>query len=230
MDRLESALIIEDNIEIVESVAFALRVRWPDAKIKSTESGMDGLEIIKNDKPDIIILDLGLSDINGFEVLRRIRLFSDVPVLILTVRADESDIVKGLELGANDYVIKPFKQMELLSRVHVQLRKLSVGGLCDSQIRSGKLTLHPSSRIVELEGRNIPLTPTENIILAALMSNPGQVLTHGALAHTVWGVDYSDSAKSLKVHVSRLRSKLETDTDNPQLILTKPNIGYYLAK
>ena len=116
-------LIIEDDQSIVEAISLALQIIWPDAKLLSTHLGEKGIELLQSENPDVIILDLGLPDISGFEVLKRVRLFSEVPILILTVRSDEADIVKGLEWGADDYVIKPFRQMELLSRIKLVTRR-----------------------------------------------------------------------------------------------------------
>ncbi len=116
-------LIIEDDREIIEAISLAFQIRWPEAKVVSTHCGANGAELVESETPDIVILDLGLPDVNGFEVLRQIRLFSHVPVVILTVRTDEADIVKGLEWGADDYITKPFRQLELLARVKALIRR-----------------------------------------------------------------------------------------------------------
>ncbi|MFC2067664.1 response regulator transcription factor [Chloroflexota bacterium] len=116
-------LLIEDDSDIVEAISLAFQIRWPEAQVISTQSGKKGVGLVESVQPDIVILDLGLPDIDGFTVLRKIRLFSQVPIIIVTVRADESDIIKGLEWGADDYIIKPFRQLELLARVKAQIRR-----------------------------------------------------------------------------------------------------------
>src|ERR1035437_10589731 len=135
-------LIIEDDQQIVEAITLAFQIRWPEAKLVSTPQGEKGIELVENEKPEIVILDLGLPDINGFEVLKQIRLFSDIPILILTARTEESDIVKGLEWGADDYMIKPFRQLELLSRIKALTRR--TGPVAeDRPLTSGQLRFIP---------------------------------------------------------------------------------------
>lgn len=221
-------LIIEDDQEIVEAVSLAFKIRWPEAKLVSTHLGEKGIELVESENPAVVILDLGLPDINGFEVLKQIRLFSAVPILVLTVRSDEADIVKGLEWGADDYVVKPFRQLELLSRVKALTRRLS--HLEESPVVCGQLHFNPSTSQLLYGEKEISLTPTEGRILHHLMKNAGQVVTHSGLAETVWGEDYPDAADSLKVYIRRLREKLEADPGHPQLILTKTGIGYTLTK
>lgn len=229
MRNLNRALIVEDSEEIVEAVTLALQIRWPSAEITSADKGREALEILKKENPDIIILDLGLPDINGFEVLKCLRSFCDIPVVILTVKGDEADIVKGLELGANDYIVKPFRQMEFVSRVYAQFREKSDFGKGQHMV-AGRLSLDLSKRTASIDGRLVYLTPIESSILAMLMRNCGQVVTHETLANEVWGVAYPDSTKSLKVHIHRLREKIEAERSAPQLIQTKACDGYYLNK
>lgn len=221
-------LIIEDAPEIVESVSLAFRIRWPEAKVVAAGLGEKGIEMAETEKPDAVILDLGLPDISGYDVLKEIRLFSDVPVIILTVRGDEADIVKGLEWGADDYIVKPFRQLELLSRIRALLRRQSGEG--ESVLVCGNLSFNPVTSELIFNGKNIGITPTESRILHELIKNPGQVVPHAALAEAIWGDDYPGAADSLKVYVRRLREKLESDSSNPKLILTKPGVGYMLVK
>jgi len=222
-------LIIEDDQEIVEAVSLAFQIRWPEANLVSTNLGEKGLELIENENPDVVILDLGLPDISGFEVLKQTRLFSTVPILILTVRAEEADIVKGLEWGADDYVVKPFRQLELLSRIKALTRR---GGplVEEKPVVCGQLHFDPSTGQLFYGKKEISLTPTEGRILHHLMKNAGQVITHSNLAETVWGEHYPEAADSLKVYIRRLREKLEADPSHPQIILTKAGIGYLLVK
>lgn len=222
-------LIIEDDQAIVEALSLAIQMNWDDAGLLYTHLGEKGIELLQSENPDVIILDLGLPDISGFEVLKRVRLISDVPILILTVRSDEADIVRGLEWGADDYVIKPFRQMELLSRIKLVTRRrgATVEG---TPLVCGQLQLDPATGQFFYGEREINLTPTEGSIMHHLMKNAGRVVTHAGLAEAVWGVDYPDAADSLRVHVRRLRTKLESDPSDPKVILTRAGIGYVLAR
>lgn len=221
-------LIIEDDREIVEAISLALQMRWPEANMVSTRLGAKGVELVESEAPDIVILDLGLPDINGFEVLHQIRLFSNVPTIILTVRSDEADVVKGLEWGADDYITKPFRQMELLARVRSLIRRQSPSE--EELLVCGPLRLNAVTGQLHYDGKEIALTITENRILSHLMKNAGHVVTHSSLAEVVWGDDYPGATDSLKVHIRRLREKIEVDPSHPQLILTRTGIGYFLAK
>ncbi len=222
-------LIIEDDHEIVEVISIAFDIRWSGVKIVSTHLGEKGVELVESENPDVVILDLGLPDISGFDVLKEIRTFSDVPVLILTVRDDEADVVKGLEWGADDYMVKPFRQLELLSRIKALTRRVSPSDR-ETPLVHGELSFDPSTRQLSCGQKEINLTRTEGIILHSLMRNAGQVVTHSTLAEAVWGEDYPDATSALKVHILRLRQKLEVDSSQPKLILTKAGIGYLLAK
>jgi len=184
---------------------------------------------VESESPDLVILDLGLPDISGFEALKEIRLFSVVPVLILTVRSEEADIVKGLEWGADDYIVKPFRQLELLARVKALTRRKGLPGE-DPPLVCGVMRFDPSTRQLVCGDREIGLTCTEGNVLHQLMKNAGHVVTHSHLAEAVWGEEYGGSSDSLKVYIRRLREKLEEDPSHPQLILTKAGVGYLLAK
>lgn len=222
-------LVIEDDQQIVEAITLAFQIRWPEAKLISTQQGEKGIELVENEKPDIVILDLGLPDINGYDVLKQIRMFSDIPILILTARTEESDIVKGLEWGADDYMIKPFRQLELLSRIKALTRRRAT---TDSEvpISVGQLNFNPPTGQLTYNNKEISLTPTEGRILHHLMRNAGQVVTHSSLADAVWGEDYPGAVDSLKVYIRRLREKLEAEPQQPQLILTKAGVGYTMVK
>jgi two-component system KDP operon response regulator KdpE len=222
-------LIIEDDQAIVEAVSLALKISWPEAGLLSTNLGEQGIQLLEKENPDVIVLDLGLPDISGFEVLKRVRLFSSVPILILTVRSDEADIVKGLEWGADDYVVKPFRQMELLSRIKLVTRRRGTG-IEEKPLACGPLQFEPSSGQLFDDGQEIKLTPTEASIIHYLMKNAGRVVTHASLAEAVWGIDYPDAADSLRVHIRRLRTKLEADPGDPRIILTRAGVGYLMAR
>ncbi len=222
-------LVIEDDKDIVEAISLAFQIRWPEAHVIYTHLGETGVELVEKELPDVVILDLGLPDISGFDVLKQVRQFSSVPIIILTVRAEEADIVKGLEWGADDYVIKPFRQLELLSRVQVQMRKRNTA--CEVMpLVCGQLYFDPSARQLRYREKKVSLTATESQIIYQLMRNAGRVVTHADVAEGVWGVDYPGAIDSLKVHIRRLREKLEEDPSHPQLIITKAGVGYSLAK
>lgn len=221
-------LVIEDDKEIVDAISLAFQIRWPEAKVISTRLGQKGVELVESESPDIVILDLGLPDITGFDVLRQIRQFSSVPTIILTVRAEEADVVKGLEWGADDYITKPFRQLELLARVKSMIRRHTPAE--ENTIVFGQLRLDPETAQLQMSDREIALTVTEKNILAHLMKNAGRVVTHSNLAEAIWGDDYPGATDSLKVHIRRLREKIEEDPGKPRIILTKTGIGYFLAR
>ena len=228
--EINKALIVEDSEEVVEVVSLAFQIRWPKIHIITTGRGEEGIELAAGQSFDVVILDLGLPDINGFNVLKEIRTFSDVPVVILTVRDEEKDIVKGLELGADQYVIKPFRQLELISRVLAAVRRNSTL-VKDAIISCGKLTLFPFEHIIEKDGNKINLTNIECTILLKLMKNEGRTVTHDNLAEELWeDSEYREASSTMKVHINRLRKKIEADPENPEIILTKHGLGYFLAK
>ena len=222
-------LIIEDDREIVEVISLAFQIRWPEVKLVSTHLGEKGVELVESENPDVVILDLGLPDTSGYDVLREIRTFSTVPILILTVRGEEPDVVRGLEWGADDYMVKPFRQLELLSRIRALTRRANSSG-GETPLVYGELSFNPTTRQLSCGQKEIEITRTEGTILHQLMRNPGLVVTHSALAEALWGEDYPDATSALKVYILRLRQKLEADPSQPKLILTKSGIGYLLAK
>jgi len=221
-------LVIEDNPSIVETISLAIEMRWLDAKVVSTAQGEQGIDWAESESPDVIILDLGLPDISGFDVLKHIRLFSDVPILILTVRTDEADIVKGLEWGADDYMTKPFKQLELLARLKGVMRRHRPKA--EEPLTCGQLRFEPNSLRLMVGPKETKISRTEGIILEQLMRNSGNVVSYASLAEAMWGLELSAASDSIKVHIHHLRQKIETDPNKPQIILTRPGIGYCIAK
>jgi two-component system KDP operon response regulator KdpE len=194
----------------------------------STHLGEQGVELVEKERPDVVILDLGLPDISGYDVLKKIRAFSRVPVIILTVRGEEADVTRGLEWGADDYMTKPFRQMELLSRIKAVIRRADPAQT-KAVITSGKLSFNSISRQVIYGQKEIDLTRTEGIILSELIKNAGRIVTHSQLAEVVWGEEYPDATESLRVYIRRLRGKIESDPDKPQIIITKAGVGYLLS-
>jgi DNA-binding response OmpR family regulator len=224
-------LIIEDDSKIIESIRFVFQVGWPEVKIISTRHGEEGLEMVENESPQLVILDLGLPDIEGFEVLRQIRLFSNIPVVILTVSGEEENIIKGLELGADEYITKPFKPLELIARVKKALKShLVTKSGAEISLDYGNLRIFVSEQKVQIDNKTIKLTSTESLILKYLASNAGMAVPNEALAEHIWGNTYPDCNKAIRVYIRQLRKKLEKDADNPQLIITRPGIGYMLIK
>lgn len=221
-------LLVEDDREIIDAITLAFKIRWPEAEVVFTRLGRKGIELAESETPDIVIIDLGLPDISGFDVLREIRSFSNVPTIILTVRTDEVDVVKGLEWGADDYIVKPFRQLELLARVKSLIRRQYPSEV--EQLVCGSLRLNTTTGQLYSDGREIALTVTENHILGHLMKNAGHIVTHSSLAEAVWGDDYPGAADSLKVHIRRLREKIEDNPSQPKHILTRTGVGYFLAR
>jgi len=222
-------LVIEDADDVVKVVSLCLELRWPDASILSTAEGGKGLELIEKERPDIVILDLGLPDMDGLDVLREIRRFSEVPVIVLTVRDRDSDIAKGLELGADDYMTKPFSHIELQARVNTVMRRaqgMAAAGN-EGEFSSDNLSINFASREVYLDGQPLRLTPIEYILLYYLVRNAGRVVTHRTLLQKVWGPEYADEpTDTIKVHIQHLRRKLKDDPESPSSILTERGIGY----
>ncbi|MFO8009539.1 MAG: response regulator transcription factor [Dehalococcoidia bacterium] len=224
--------IIEDDPEIVEAVSLCFDLRWPDVKVASASEGGEGLNLIEREEPDIVIVDIGLPDIDGFEVCRRVRFFSDVPLIILTAKDQEFDKVKGLELGADDYITKPFSHVELLARVKAVLRRAAVSHIEADQghLQLGRLRVDFHTREVWVEDEKVRLTPTEYSLLKLMAKNAGRVMTHQMLLEGVWGPEYIDSTDYLKVYVQRLRTKLRDNHQQPEMILSERGVGYRLVK
>jgi two-component system response regulator VicR len=221
-------LIIEDAPEIVEAVSIIIEMRWPEAKIISTAHGEIGIDLAESETPDVIILDLGLPDMSGLDVLKRIRLFSDIPILVLTVRSDETSIVRSLEEGADDYIVKPFKQLELLARIQGALRRYVTQD--GKPLVCGQLRFDPVSMRLMYGTHEIQITRTEGIILGQLMRNASAVVSNADLARLMWGDDFMEASSSIRVHIRHLREKLEADPSRPELILNKSGMGYLLVK
>jgi two-component system KDP operon response regulator KdpE len=221
-------LIVDDDQDIVDYIKAVFRIGWPETTLLSTHLGEEGVLMVEEYKPDIVILDLGLPDINGFSVLKRVRLFSNVPIIILSVRGEEKDVVRALELGADEYITKPFRQMELLARVKAMLRR-NEPMKENLSISYGPLRFGHTLVDVVFGERSITLTQAEARILYRLMESNGEVVTVSQLAKAIWGNNSADAADSIKVYIHRLRQKIEDNVQNPRLILNKPNIGYFLA-
>jgi len=221
-------LIIEDNPEIVQSVVLCFELRWTGVEVLSTAEGKIGLKMAEEESPDVVILDLGLPDIDGLDVLREIRSYSNMPIIILTVRGEELDKVKGLEMGADDYIVKPFAPAEFLSRVKAVMRRsqpLDVRSDEEAYVR-GKLRIDFAARELTVGSKLVKLTPSEYKLLYYMVKNEGKVVTHQVLLERVWGPEYTEETDYIKVYVQRLREKLEEEPGNPKIILSERGVGY----
>jgi two-component system, OmpR family, KDP operon response regulator KdpE len=221
-------LVVDDEPDVVESVRLGFTLQWREIDVVGAANGEAALDSIERERPDIVVLDIGLPDINGFEVLRQIRAFSDVPVVMLTARDDALDKVKGLELGADDYVTKPFNHLELMARVKAVLRRLDMPAPASRapSFRSGDLEVDFARQEARLRGERLDLTPTEYKLLYHLVRNAGQVLQHGTLLAKVWGREYVDEVDYIRVYIRRLRDKLGDDPERPRYIRTERGLGY----
>lgn len=228
-------LLIEDSPEIVKGVTLTFKLRWPDATVMSSDEGEKGISLVEEESPDIIILDINLPDMTGFDVLEAIRTFSDVPVVVLTVRDDQMDELKGLELGADDYIVKPFSPANLLTRVGAVLRRSGMRYFNAEEsfppILNGKIAINSENGEISVGGEQVHLTPNERKILYCLARNIGKIVTQETLMKQVWGSEarYIDRSV-LKRYIYQLRNKLNDDAQSPQLILNERGIGYRLAK
>jgi two-component system KDP operon response regulator KdpE len=195
--------------------------------IFEASNGQDAINAVVADRPDIIILDLGLPDIDGIEVVRQLREWATIPIIILSVREHENDKIAALDAGADDYLTKPFGVGELMARIRVAIRRSSQPG--DAPIfQTGDLQVDLARRLVKVAGREIQLTPTEYDLLKVLVTNAGRVVTHNQLLRQTWGGSYEEDAHLLRVHISNLRAKLEIEPARPQYILTEAGVGYRL--
>ena len=226
MKPVRSALIIDDEKQIRRLVRIALEEAGH--QVHEAETGQAGLVEIVQRRPDVVLLDLGLPDMEGIKVLRRLREWSDVPVLILSVRDDPDEKVAALDAGADDYMTKPFDTAELLARGRVAQRR-SLKELREPVFDSGPLCVDFAARQVRIDGEEIRLTPTEYSLLRVLVQNAGKVVTHRQLLRTVWGEKAESQAQYLRVYVTHLRKKLEPDENAPRLIRTEVGIGYRLS-
>ena len=221
-----TALIIDDEIQIRRLLRMALEAR--DYKVHEAANGQDGLSGIVFHKPDVVLLDMGLPDMDGLQVLKKLREWSSVPVLILSVRSEESLKVNALEQGADDYVTKPFSTSELIARL-AAIQRRSQAGTETTVIECGPLLLDLASHRVTLRQREIKLTPTEYALLKVLLKHAGRIITHTQLLKAVWGPNGESQAASLRVYVNLLRKKIESEAADAPHIVNEPAIGYRLV-
>lgn len=217
-------LVIDDEPQIVRALRASFEVRGYD--VIDADTGRAGLRLAASSEPDAVVLDMGLPDLDGTQVLERLRTFSQVPVVILTIRENQSDKVSALEAGADDYVTKPFGMEELVARLRAVMRRATANEETGSVLNFGDIEIDLIKHLVKKAGQTVHLTPKEYGILVAMATNPEKLLTHRWLLARVWGPGYDDEREYLRVHVGQLRKKLEDDPSRPRWILTDPSIGY----
>lgn len=221
----ETILVIDDDADLAKIVQINLEREGYETVIAF--SGVEGLQKAYSSQPDLVILDIMMPGMDGWTTCRRLREISDVPIIMLTARGMESDIVKGLKLGADDYIVKPFGTKELLARIHALLRRTDTSTVKRPPIYSdGELTVDFVKRMVVVRGEQVDLTPTEFKLLSTFVQNEGRVLPHRFLLTQVWGPEYADEVNYLKLYVRYLRQKIEEDPSNPNCILTEWGVGY----
>lgn len=221
-------LLVDDEVAIQRAVSTLLRSREYDVDVAGT--GREALAVFELRPPDLIVLDLGLPDLDGPEVCRRIRQTSSVPIIVLSARAAEQDKVSALDVGADDYVTKPFGPEELLARIRVALRRVATAGMNESgRVTIGNLIIDYDRRRVIRGADEIRLTPKELELLSLLAKNADRVVTHQAILRAVWGQHATEQPEHLWVLVRQLRKKLEVDPAQPRLLVSEPWVGYRLV-
>ena len=220
-------LIVDDETAILRVLRTNLRAHG--FRVEEAETGRGALAALQKARPDLIILDLGLPDMEGAEVIRTVRAESDTPIIVLSVRGAERDKVHALDLGADDYLTKPFGADELLARIRVALRHVAHPRTgAEAVFRSGDLEVDLERRLVRIAGVEVRLSPTESDLLLAFVKHPDKVLTDRMLLHEVWGPEYGSEDHYLHVYVARIRKKIEADPQRPRHIVTEPGVGYRL--
>jgi DNA-binding response OmpR family regulator len=219
-------LVVDDEPRMIRFIR--LNLEHDGFEVVETSSGSKALDQLRDQLPDLILLDVMMPDMDGFETLRLIREISTVPVVMLTAKGEEDDRVRGLELGADDYITKPFSPRELVSRVRAVLRRTEAPGMGTHEVIQvdDRLKLDFDRREIWVEGNLVKLRPTEYRLLYHLVQNAGWVVPHDQLLAKVWGYEYRDETHYLRLYVNYLRQKLEKDPSNPQYILTERGVGY----
>jgi two-component system KDP operon response regulator KdpE len=223
MSNAFSILVIDDEIQIRKLLEISLEAN--DYKVYFAVNGKEGIVMAASQQPDLILLDLGLPDEDGQDILTQLRSWFVNPIIILSVKSTEEEIVKALDNGANDYLTKPFRTQELLARIRTALRGKS-NNANQSVVTIGDLTIDYASRLVKIEEAVIKFTATEYNLLVLLIKNDGRVLTHQYILKEIWGQSYSDQTQYLRVFVAQLRKKIEKDPNRPKYIITESGVGY----
>ena len=220
-------LMIEDDPQIRRFLRATLDAEG--YRFHESITAEEGLTQAASCPPDLILLDLGLPDRDGLEVIRAVRQWSHAPILVLSARGQEADKIAALDLGADDYVAKPFAVGELLARIRASLRRSASGAVSERVVHFGRVEVDLDKRLVKVGGEEVHLTPNEYKLLQVLMKHPGKVITHRQLLNEVWGPNSTDQGQYLRVYVAQLRRKLERDPARPRHLQTEPGIGYRLV-
>ena len=226
-------LVIEDKAEIADNIALCISLAWSQTSVIVATERDSGIELVETESPDVVILDLELHGADSFKLLQEIRSFSDVAIIVLAAKDVEMDKVKGLEMGADDYVAIPFSPVDLIARIKAVLRRATMPQLRDSYrstFVSGNLTVNFATHDVFVSGELVKLTPIEYELLCNLIRNEGKVLSHRFLLEKTWGSDYSDDVCSLKKYIYRLRVKLKDHESTQPMLRTQRGIGYKFLK
>ncbi len=221
-------LIIDDEKQIRKFLNITLSTA--DYKIEEAENGEMGVRMAASIKPDLIICDLGLPDIDGNEVIKKIREWSQIPIIVLSVRSENTDIVKALDLGADDYLIKPFDTQILMARIRANLRKVIRESGAEPVIKVGNITMDMVKHEVKVNDRVISLSPKEYKLLRYLMMHSGKMIMHNQLLTELWGKAHQENIQYLRIYIAQLRQKIEPDPSKPSYIFTEPGIGYRIEK
>jgi len=217
-----------ENQRVVKDIFFCLQVRYPEVSVVSIDEGTKGVEMVETELPDLVMVDSSLADIDTLDLVAKIREFSDVPLVILSEAETDMDRARGLEVGVDEYVTKPFSPIELLARVRALLRRTQGLGFKPERLVSigSELTINFTTHEVLLSGKRVKLTPIEYRLLSELVRNEGRVLTHRSLLEKVWGPEYVGDFSFTKRYICHLRQKLHDDSDNPRMIHTEHGVGY----
>lgn len=224
MNSKARILIVEDEPQIARVLRSGLLAHGYDTRVAA--DGISGIETFGDWKPDLVITDLAMPNMGGLELCRKLREFSQIPIIVLSVRGEEHTKVEALDAGADDYVTKPFGINEILARVRALMRRAASESIASTILESGDFQIDLDSRIVILKGREISLTPKEYDLLVYFARHAGKVLTQRKLLGAVWGGDYTRQPEYLRVFVGQLRKKIETDPSAPRYIITEPWVGY----
>jgi two-component system, OmpR family, KDP operon response regulator KdpE len=217
-------LVVDDDPQILRAVRTSLGAHG--FEVSTAGNGETAVDMLAKESVDVVLLDLGLPGIDGLEVIERVRTWSDVPIIVLSVRDTQQEKAGALDAGADDYITKPFGMQELLARMRAVRRRVEPAETAEPVLRFGELEIDRGRRLVRLNGQAVHLTPTEYRLLEALATNAGKLLTHGWLLHRVWGPAYESEAQYLRVFIRQLRRKLGDDAIRPRFILTEPGLGY----
>lgn len=223
-EKKSTILVVDDEVQIRKMLNIFLEAS--DFKIEESDSGRQAIRMSGSVKPDLVLLDLGLPDMDGKEVITQIRQWSQMPIIVLSVRTLDEEVIASLNAGADDYIVKPFNADVLVARIRANLRKAMVKEAGQPELVNGPLMMDLIRHEVFHHGEKVQLTPKEYDLLRFFMINRGRMLTHRQILNEVWGPAHSDDTQYLRVYIGQVREKLEQDPANPQLIITEPGVGY----